>query len=183
MLLVGEVLADSITDAHPTALELDHANCNAIDVKHQIRPPLFWPFQRDLFSNGEVIRFRVMPIDQSHGGGGLIGFCLYLNPVAQQGIHLAIGFIEANLVDVGCSSELKYGAAYLRCAVATTLEVITKDLLFDVAFVSSLRTTAEVEIVEVLMDQLDHPLLGDAFEVNSTHAAASNLLEIGCLKK
>ena len=39
-LLVGQVLADAVTDGHAAVLQLQHADGDAVDIEHDIRPTL-----------------------------------------------------------------------------------------------------------------------------------------------
>ena len=99
-LLIGQVLADAITNAHAAALEFDNADRDAVHIQRQTGPPLLIPFEGDLLSYGEVVGFWIVSVDECHGAGGLIGGGLHLHAVAQQGVDTAIGFIEAGLADI-----------------------------------------------------------------------------------
>ena len=169
LLLVGKILADAIADADAAALELDHPNGNAIDVEHKIRTTLAWPLEGDFLGNGEVIGFRMLPIDQGNGGGGLIGGGFHLHAVDQQRIHTPIGFIEPHLAHIGGGLQLIEGATDFGGAIAAALQAGAEDFRFDVAVASPVLPIAEVAIAERLLKQAQHAILGGALEAEAAH--------------
>ena len=66
LFLVGDELAHAVGHFHRAALQFDHADGDAVQVKHQIRPALVAALERHLFGQGEVVLLRVLPVDQMH---------------------------------------------------------------------------------------------------------------------
>ena len=62
--LVGDELANAVADADHRPLELDHAQCDAIDVEHDVGPlDVGTAAHRDLLGEGEVVKPVVLPVD------------------------------------------------------------------------------------------------------------------------
>ena len=174
-LLIRKILADAIANAHTAALELDHADGNAIDIDNEVWTPLLWPFESYFLGYGKIIGLWVMPIDQGDRCGGLIGGSFDLNSVAQQRVDLPIGFIEALLAYIRRPSELIQGATDLSSAVATSLENAGENLLLDIAVTPAVFPVTEISVAELFIEKLDHPLLGGALKTQPAHGTASRL--------
>jgi len=66
LLLVGDQLAHAVGDLDRAALEFDHRDGDAVEVEHDIRPPLMPATQRHLLGEGEVVAVGVGPVNQMH---------------------------------------------------------------------------------------------------------------------
>ena len=60
-LLVGEVLADAVADADAAVLQLHHADGDAVDVEHEVGPPLVVALERHFLGDGEVVLLPAHP--------------------------------------------------------------------------------------------------------------------------
>ena len=168
-LLVRAVLADALTDGDAAALEFQHANRQAIDIEHQIRPPLQGAAQGDFLGDGEVIGLGVGPIDQVDGGGGLIHGGLDLHAIAQQAEDPLVGFVETALAGICGLSQLVEGTADLRCAVALGLQMLREDGRIDKAVVSPFGAVAPIVIAQLCGEEFDHPVLGGPLKAETAH--------------
>ena len=167
--LVGEVLADALTNGDAAALEFQHPNRQAIDIEHQIGPPLQGAAQGDFLGDGEVIGFGVGPIDQVDGGGGLIHGGLDLHAIAQEAVDPLVGFVETALAGICGLSHLEKGTADLRCAVALDLQVLREDGCIDKAVVSPFGAVAPIAIAQLCGEEFDHPVLGGPLKAETAH--------------
>ena len=57
-LLVGKVLPDAVADADAAVLQLQHADGDAVDIEHQVGPPLMAALERHFLGDGEVVLSR-----------------------------------------------------------------------------------------------------------------------------
>ena len=62
--------------------------------------------ERDLFGEGEVVLFRVLPVDEVDGFGGFAGFGFGRDAVAQQAVDGLIVAVEAAIVVAGLGAQL-----------------------------------------------------------------------------
>ena len=60
-LLVGKALADAVADGDAAVLQFEHADGDAVDVEHEVRPPLVVAVQGDFLGDGEVVLLRFRP--------------------------------------------------------------------------------------------------------------------------
>ena len=60
-LLVGEALADAVADGDAAVLQLQHADGDAVDVEHEVGPPLVVAVERHFLGDGEVVLLRLAP--------------------------------------------------------------------------------------------------------------------------
>ena len=99
LLLVVEVLPDALGHRHGGALDLQHAERDAVDVEHDIRALAeclrIGRRNGDFLGDGEVIVLRVLPVDKPDGLCVLAHAGLHLHAVAQQFIDGAIAVVEA----------------------------------------------------------------------------------------
>ena len=68
-LLAVEVLANALGDRHRGALQLQHAESDAVDVEHEVRTLGVPAGDRHLFGNGEIVVAGILPVDQPDGDG------------------------------------------------------------------------------------------------------------------
>ena len=94
-LLVGKVLANAITDADAAALQFQHADSDAVYVENQIGPPLVVAIQGDFLSDGEVVLFRLLPVDEVDSLRDLPGLGFHRNTVAQEAVDSLVVVVEA----------------------------------------------------------------------------------------
>ncbi len=66
-LLVGKVLADAVADSDGASFQLQHAHDHAVDVEHDVGPPLQVAFEGYLFDDGKIIFGWVFPVDEVYG--------------------------------------------------------------------------------------------------------------------
>ena len=99
LLLVVEVLADALGHRDGGALQLQHAERDAVDVEHHIRALGVGlgvgARDGDFLGDGEVVLLRVLPVDQPDGLRVLADLGLHLHAVAQQLIDRAVAVVEA----------------------------------------------------------------------------------------
>ena len=55
------VLPDAVADGDAAVLQLDHADGDAVDVEHEVGPPLVVAAQRHFLGDGEVVLLRLAP--------------------------------------------------------------------------------------------------------------------------
>ena len=122
-LLVGQVLADAVADADAAVLQLQHADGDAVDVEHDVGPPLVVAAQRDLLGDGEIVLLRLLPVDQVDGLRDLARLGLHRHAVAQQAVNGLVVPVEAAAVVVRLGAQLVDGAADLRRRVAALRQV------------------------------------------------------------
>lgn len=95
VLLVGDELADTVAHVDGRTLKLDDAHGETVKVQHEIRAPYVAALVKsDFFSNGEVVVFRVLPVDEMHRFIGLAHSRGDLYAVPEKFIHPAVCFIE-----------------------------------------------------------------------------------------
>ena len=104
-LLVVEVLADAFAHGDRGALQLQHAERDAVDVQHHVRTfgvvlPGGGARQRDLLGDSEAVPVRALPVNQPDRLIVLSDVSLDLHAIAQQLIHGAVAVVEA-LAGVG----------------------------------------------------------------------------------
>ena len=94
-LLVADVLPDALDDRDRRALQLQHAERDAVDVEHDVGALGVADLSdRDLLGDREVVLLRVLPVDEPDGLGLLAGTRLDLDAVAQQSIDVLVGLVE-----------------------------------------------------------------------------------------
>ena len=117
--LIGKALADAVADADAAVLQFDYADGDAVDIEHQIGPPLMIALERHLLGDGEVVLLRLLPVDQLDGLCGLAGIGLYLHAIAQQSVDGLVIGIEIAAIVVGLSAQLVESRADLLRRIPT----------------------------------------------------------------
>ena len=161
--LVREALADAVADGNAAVLQFDHADGDAIEIEHEVRPPLVLASQRDLFGNREIVLCWLVPIHEVDCFRGLPRFDFHVHAVAQQAIHRLVVVIQAAVGIAGFRGQPVECPADLRRAVAALGQVGRQQPDFDVAVVRPVRPIAEVAIAEFIAEQGNHPFLRGAF--------------------
>ena len=105
-LLVGEVLPDAVADGDAAVLQLDHADGDAVDVEHEVGPPLVVAAQRHFLGDGEVVLLRLLPVDELDRLGDLAGLDLHRHAVAQQAVNRLVVVVEAAVGIVRLGAQL-----------------------------------------------------------------------------
>ena len=57
-LLVGQALPDAVADGDAAVLQLQHADGDAVDIQHEVGPPLVVALERHFLGDGEVVLLR-----------------------------------------------------------------------------------------------------------------------------
>ena len=148
-LLVGKVLADAVADGDAAVLQFQHADGDAVDVEHEVGPPLVVAVQGDFLGNGEVVLLRLLPVDEVDGLRDLARLDLHGHAVAQQAVNGLVVAVEAAAVVVRLGAQYVERPADLRRAVAALGQVGGEQAFFDVAVAVAVGPVAEVAIVEV----------------------------------
>ena len=86
-------------------LQLDHADGDAVDVEHEVGPPLVVARERHLLGDGEVVCLRVVPVDEPDGLGDLAGLDLHRHAVAEQAVDGLVVVVEAAVGVVRLGAE------------------------------------------------------------------------------
>jgi hypothetical protein len=118
LLLIGDELAHAIGDVHRAALELDHADREAVEVEDKIRAALVGRPAGSPPRRGKVVGLRVLPIHQVHPVVGLAGRELHRDTVPQQLVGAQVGLIEGDALRVGRGQQLLQGGGNVRVGVA-----------------------------------------------------------------
>ena len=113
-LLVGEALPDAVADGDAAVLQFQHADGDAVDIEHDVGPPLMVALERDFLGDGEVVLLRLVPVDEVDGLGDLARLDLHRHAVAQQAVDGLVVAVEAAAVVVRLGAQLVDGAADLR---------------------------------------------------------------------
>ena len=145
-LLVGEALADAIAEADAAVLELQHADGDAVDVEHDVGPPLVVAPERHLLGDGEVVHLRLVPVDEVDALGDLARFDLHGHAVTQRAVDGLVVAVEAAAVLACLGAELVEGAADLRRRVASPGQPGRKHPVFDVAVAVAVGPIAEIAV-------------------------------------
>ena len=98
LLLVVQVLADALGHRHGGAFQFQHAQRDAVEVDHHIRPLAaglgIGPLDRHFLGDGKVVVLRVLPVDQPDRDMVLTRAGLHLHAIAQQVIDRLVAVIE-----------------------------------------------------------------------------------------
>ena len=186
-LLVRQALPDAIANADPAVFEFQHANGDAIDVQHQVGPPLLFAFESDFFGNGKVVVGGLFPVDEVNRFRRLARLSLHRYPVAQQLVHGLVVAVQAAFGVVGFRAQLVQCRADLRRGVARAGQVLGQQALFDIAVVSAVGPVAQVAVTQLIAEQFDHAVLRgtlwlanvvhmDVFSLAASRAAARRLV-------
>ena len=133
--MIREQLADAIADGDVAVLQFDHANGDAVDIKHEVWPPFQPSAQRDFFHDHEVVPLRVFPVDEFYRFGHLARFDFHRHAVAQHGIDGPVVIVEAVVRVFRFNAQQVDGAANLRHGVTGLDEVGAEQVFLDVAVV------------------------------------------------
>ena len=104
-LLVGKALADAVADGDAAVLQFQHADGDAVDIQHEVGPPLVVAVQRDFLGDGEVVLLRLVPVDEVDGFRDLARLDLHRHAVAQQAVDGLVVPVEAAVVVVRLGAQ------------------------------------------------------------------------------
>ena len=163
LLLAVEALADPFAHRHRGALELQHAEGDAVDVEHEVRPPGVLPGDGHLLGDGEVVGAGVRPVDDRDGDGVRAGGRPDLRPVAEQAVDLAVGVVEGPAAaDRGGPVQLAQRLADEPVVVALSFEEAGEQRFFDVGVAGAARPVPEAVVAERVAEERGHAPLGAA---------------------
>ena len=172
-LLVGQALADAITDADAAVFQFQHAHGDAVDVKHDVRPPLMVAEKGDFLDNGEVIFLGNLPIDEMDGLRDPARFGLDRHTIAKKAIDRLVVIVEAPVAVVRLTVKNMKGPADLGGRVAILGQVGFEQVFFDIAVVFPFSPIAQGAIAKLVTEQRDDAVLCDPFRlVDGTHVVS-----------
>ena len=111
-------MSNAIPDADTAVLQLQHAEGDAIDVKHDVRPALAFAAQSHLFRHRKIVLLRLLPIDEMNRLRHLPRLDLHRHAVAQQGVRRLIVAVWIAAVIVRLGAQLVQGHGDLRRVIA-----------------------------------------------------------------
>ena len=83
----------AVADGDAAVLQFQRADGDAVDIQHHVGSPLVIPRER-LFSNREVVRRGIIPVDEANGLRDLACLDLYRDAVAQQAVDRVVVAVE-----------------------------------------------------------------------------------------
>ena len=172
-LLVGKVLPDAVADGDAAVLQLQHADGDAVDIEHEVRPPLVVALERHLLGDGKVVLLRLIPVDEVDGFRDLARLDLHRHAVAQQVVDGLVVAVEAAAVVVRLGAQLVDGHVDLRRGVAAFGQVSREQPFLDVAVAVAVGPVAEVAVAQFVAEQGDDAVLGGTFGFAHTHYSSS----------
>ena len=125
----------------------------AVEVQHDVGPPLMVALDRDLFHNHEVVLLRIVPVDEMNRLGDLSRVDLDGHAVTQQVVDGLIVAVERAVGVVGLGSQLEKGTADLRRRVAALGQPGREQRFFDVAVAVSVGPVAEIARLEFIAEE------------------------------
>ena len=143
-LLIGEILTDTVADAHAAVLQLQNADGDAIHIQHDVRPPLMVPLERHLLGNGEIVLLGLPPVDEVDGFRHLARLGLYGYAVAQQVVDSPVVTVERAAVVVGFGAEFVESRVDLRWRVTALGQPCREQVLLDIAVVAAVSPVAQI---------------------------------------
>ena len=87
-------------------LQFQHADGDAVDVEHEVGPPLEVALERHFLGNGKVVLLRLAPVNQVNGFGRLAGLGLHRHAVAEQVVDGLVVAVERAVVVIGLGAQL-----------------------------------------------------------------------------
>ena len=170
-----EALADALGHGHRRALQLDDGEGDAVDVEHQVGPPLVLAGDGHFFGEGEVVGGGVLPVDQPDRDRLLSGGRPHLHPVAQQAVDRAVGVVEGPAAaERGGLAQLADGALGDPFAVALAFEEAGEQRFFDVGVARAGLPVAEPRVAERAVQEVgDAPLRAGLPLADRAHGASS----------
>ena len=185
LLLVVQILANALGHRHRGALELQHAQRQAVDVDDQVRAlaaglgPLgqmrqLGALDTHLLGNREMVVLGPLPVHQPDCHLVLAHGRQHLDAIAQQLIDLAIAVVQALAGVAGDPGQLMQGAGDQRLAHALPGQPGSEQRGLDIAVVAVLPV-AQIVVAQALLEQRDNAGLGAFFDLaDGAHIYCSN---------
>ena len=152
------------------SFQLQHADGDAVDVEHDVGPPLLVAFEGYLLGDGEVVFLRLLPVDEVDGLRDLSRLDLYRDAVAQQTVNGLVVAVEIAAVFVRLGAQLVERHADLLTGIAVSGKVVRQQTFLDVAVAVAVCPVAEIAIAQLIAEQGDDAVLRDAFRfVDGAH--------------
>ena len=167
-LLVRQILTNAVADGRAAVFQFDHADGDAVDVQHQIGPPLVAVqsvAQGDFLGNRKIVAPRLRPIDQLDGFSDFARLHLHRHAVAQQAVDRLIVVVEAAVGVVRFGAQQMQGTADLLRRIARFGQVNSERIFFDVAVAVALGPIAERAVAQLVAEQREDTVLGGAFRL------------------
>lgn len=179
LLGVGEQLPDAVTDGHPTVLQLQHTDGDAVHVDHAVRPPLasapISGLERHILGDGEVVVLRLAPVDEVDGLRDLARLDLHRHAVAQQVTDRLVVPVEAAAVVVRLGAQPVQGHGDLGPGVAALAQPGREQTLIDSAVTAAaVGPIAQLAVAQLVAEQGDDAVLGGALGLVDAHAFVSS---------
>ena len=162
-LLVGDILANTVAYRHAAVFQLDHAHGDAVDIKHQIGSPVVITLKRYFLSNGKIVLFWIVPVDQPDCRGILIRSRFYRYAIAQQTVDLLVIVIETAVRVSSFGAESVESSAALSLTITALGQISREQSIFDIAVIRPISPVAKVAIAQFVMKQSDDTVLCCAF--------------------
>ena len=154
LLLIGDELSHAVSDFHRTTFELDNPDSNAVQVSHQVGPPLVAAAQGHFLSDGEMIVLRVLPIDQLHLIVRLSSSDLHRHAIAQQLVGAQIRWIKIDTRGICGSQQLLKCGRNVCLGIAPLQQVRPQQINFNASIVFSLVPIAEIVVAKAIRSRL-----------------------------
>ena len=150
LFLVGDELAHAVGHLHRAALELDHRDGDAVEVEHDVRPPLVAALERHLLGEREVVLLRVLPVHQVHRLVRLAGGDLHRHAVAQELVGAQVRLVERDAGGIRRRLQLLQRGGDVGGGIAAGREVLAQQRRLDRAVVLALAPVAEIAVAEAV---------------------------------
>ena len=155
----------TVAKRYPAVLQLKHSDCNPVDIENYIRPFIVLTTNRDLLGDSEVIKLRMLPVDQLNGFSILPYCSFYWNPVMKQAVDFPIVIVKASVRVVGLNAKFMNSLGNLYGSVTLSQKIGTQQAIIDIAVAQPISPVAEIAIAKLVPEQGDNPILRFAFRV------------------
>ena len=183
--LAVEILADAFGHRPRGALQFQHPQGDAVDVKHEVGPLGVLAGDRHFFGDTEVVGGGVGPVDQPYGDGVLADLRPHLHAVPQQAVDLAVGVVERlAAAERGRLAQREQRPVDHPAAVPLALQPIAEQRPFNVGVVGTVLPVAKIGVTERVAEQLDHAQLRAEFPfTDRAHGAPLPCLEKDMIRR
>ena len=183
LLLIIEVLTDTLGHGDSRAFQFQHTQRNPIDVEHHIRAFAMrlgiGSRNSHFLGNGEVVLLMVLPINQPHSLRVFADLGLHLHAVAQQVINGTVPVVETLAAVARCLLQFVQRLADQAVGMSLSFQPIAQQFRLDVAVAFAfepfaLCPTAKVLVTQLIAKQLHHALLSALLDLaDRVHTSAS----------
>jgi len=108
--------------------------------------------ESDFFGDGEIVVFRLSPVDQVDGLCDLPDFCLHRHAVAKKAVNLLVVAIQAAAVMIRLRMQCRDSSVDLVRRVNASGEERRQQMCFDVAVVVAIAPVPEVAIPKLIAE-------------------------------